>query len=302
MNVLLAVHYVEGQEHALPHVSRELRRAGVRCRLVHDVTPRWKHRAWTLGQPTVVVSLRPLERFLPRWATVWQQVWLDKVQEYTRLEQAGVPVPRWKAVRQSELPDLSDFGQFVVVKPSAGAKGALVRIMRKEKVQWRPLFVESLGRTSETLIAQEYIHSGPWPTTWRVATVFGEPVWCWRVEANRSHPPLDYNPQHPEEFAGKSIVSTGHGCTYQPETPRDVLELARQVYRAFPTIPLLGIDIIREAATGKLYVLEVNASGGTFRLSPEDAKSLGIDVFGQFGGVRAMARGIYRRLMAEARN
>jgi hypothetical protein len=47
----------------------------------------------------------------------------------------------------------------------------------------------------------------------------------------------------------------------------DVLELARKVHAAFPNIPRLGTDILREAATGKLYVLERNPGGNTWHFS-----------------------------------
>ena len=41
---------------------RELRTAhsDCRCRLVNDIQPRVKHRLWTLGRPTAVVSMRPI--------------------------------------------------------------------------------------------------------------------------------------------------------------------------------------------------------------------------------------------------
>jgi hypothetical protein len=47
----------------------------------------------------------------------------------------------------------------------------------------------------------------------------------------------------------------------------DTLELARRVHDAFPTIPLLGIDIIREEKTGKLFVIECNAGGNVWHFS-----------------------------------
>jgi hypothetical protein len=34
-----------------------------------------------------------------------------------------------------------------------------------------------------------------------------------------------------------------------------------------PAIPLQGVDIIREAATGRLFVLEINAGGNTWHFS-----------------------------------
>ena len=47
----------------------------------------------------------------------------------------------------------------------------------------------------------------------------------------------------------------------------DILELARRAYSALPEIALQGIDIIREAGSGKLYLLEANPGGNTWIFS-----------------------------------
>ena len=47
----------------------------------------------------------------------------------------------------------------------------------------------------------------------------------------------------------------------------EVMDFARQVNRAFPRIPLQGCDIVREAVSGKLYILEVNPGGNTLHFS-----------------------------------
>ena len=69
---------------------------------------------------------------------------------------------------------------------------------------------------------------------------------------------------------------------------------------AFPTIPLLGIDILRDSVGGQLDVIEVNARGWTFHLSSDNyyriLSETGLDLRSQFGGATAVARGIARRL------
>jgi hypothetical protein len=47
----------------------------------------------------------------------------------------------------------------------------------------------------------------------------------------------------------------------------DVERLAQRVHAVFPDIPILGCDVIREAATGDLYVLECNPGGNTWHIS-----------------------------------
>ncbi len=307
MNVLLVTHEFENQHKFLPSVIRELDALGeqfgrrYRARLVHDYTPNLKHKLWALGRPTVVISMVQLRHFFPAWATVWSQQNIDKVAEYKALEQAGIPVPKWTAVYEGNTPDLSGFDDFVVVKPARGGWGALVRIMKRDKVSWRPLKVEKLGVVSEAMVVQTYIHTGPRPMSYRVGSVFGEPIYAWTHTASDSKTPFPETDVRDERFfAGKSIVATGKGTVYKLGVPDDVLDFARRAHRAFPTIPLLGMDIVRCQATQKLYVLEVNATGDTFHLTSNAGqriqREMGFDALKQFGGARAVARGMYNRL------
>ena len=304
MNVLLVTREDENQWEVFPQVAQELCRIGVRCRLVHEVKPQLKHRLWTVGLPTTIISFLPLRRFIPSWGTIWQQEWLGKIKECELLDQAGIPVPKWRAVYPDAEPDLAGFRDFVVVKPNRGAYGAHVRVMRRGKVLWQPLSVREKP-PSEALIAQEYIHTGPWPTSYRVATVFGEPVYAWRVVADRSRNPFDTSQHGSAFFDGRSIVASGQGCTFDTEVPEDVIELARRSHAAFQTIPLLGIDIVREHATGKLFVLEANAIGWTLHLTSATGKRIqqefNLDLSVQFGGAKAIARGLYGRLAGDCR-
>jgi hypothetical protein len=41
---------------------------------------------------------------------------------------------------------------------------------------------------------------------------------------------------------------------------------------AFPRIPILGCDIIREAPTGRLFAIEVNAGGNVWHISSPRTK------------------------------
>ena len=64
-----------------------------------------------------------------------------------------------------------------------------------------------------------------------------------------------------------SIVSSGKGSIFSLVDEPELNELARRAHRAFPTIPVLGIDMVRDIETGRLYVIEVNAGGFTWHVS-----------------------------------
>lgn len=304
MNVLLVIHYGENQQLILPQVVKELKKRRVRCHLVHDATPQLKHRFWTLGLPTTIISMLPLRKFIPQWATIWKQVWLNKIEECTLLEKAGIPVPKWCPLYPDREPDLSGFSEFVVVKPACGDFGAFVRVMQRDKVMWRSVEVK-LRQPNGPLLAQEYIHTGPWPVSYRVATVFGEPIYALRILADKRRRPFRGVERNSAFFDGKTIVASSKGCTMDLNVPEDVINLGKRAHAAFPTIPLLGSDIVRDLTTGQLYVLEVNAHGWVFHLTSPPGKKIeqdfGVDLSAQFGGASAVARGLYKRL-CEAEN
>ena len=108
--------------------------------------------------------------------------------------------------------------------------------------------------------------------SWRVLTLLGEPLYCFRSASGVERPPLDA----PDELIEKAVVEPKH-----PEgkekvgyenlrafvTDAEIMAFAREAARAFPRMPLLGCDIIREAGTGALHVLEVNPGGNTWHFS-----------------------------------
>ena len=193
MNILL-VRNNEIQDSMFTEILSEFRKLGVRSLATWDVKPTLKHRLWSLGRATTVISFHPLRQFLPSWADIKQQFNYNKIEELIHLESAGIRIPKWKIIREGETFDLSAFELFVVVKPAYGAKGAYVRIMRRDKVRWQQLDIENRRSKNNDLIVQEYIHTGPWPTSYRVATVFGEPNYAVHITASRQRFPIEYDP------------------------------------------------------------------------------------------------------------
>jgi glutathione synthase/RimK-type ligase-like ATP-grasp enzyme len=91
-----------------------------------------------------------------------------------------------------------------------------------------------------------------------------------------------------------SICSSGKACTFQLNNDREIIELAERAHAAFPQIAVLGVDIIREQPSGKLYVIEVNSTGGTWHFSSATGESIQrdaeINFESQFGGLRTAAQ------------
>lgn len=246
-------------------------------------------------QPVMVFSPVRLRRFVSLRGPVFQGVAMSKSRECSALDSHGIPVPRWAVLTAEDQPDLTGFGKYVVSKPDRGGRGAEVKIRRASRARWASGGITNENRPVDKLLIQQFIYTGPWPSSYRVTTLFGKALWSWKVEADQTRRPL----LGPDRFAegatggGMSIVSTGKGCRFWLNDEPDVLELGERAHAAFPGVPLLGIDIVREHPSGKLYVIEANSCGRTWHFNSPTGRAIqdqfGFELESQFDGVRKAA-------------
>lgn len=255
--------------------------------------------------PTLTFSPGPLRFFRPRRGRVFTGLPLRKSEEYDALSRAGVPVPRWALLTQASMPDLAAFGPYIVMKPDFSGRGADVRIVRRSRVQWRaPTTDLAKGCNGEQCdwIVQDFVYTGPYPVSYRVATLFGKPIWGLSIHADPTRRPLAQ--RYDFDAGGISIVSSGKGCSFSLMDDPEILALARQAHAAFPDVPLIGVDVLRDADTGRLCVLEVNAVGLTWHLtSPIGRKvqrEFGFDLDSQFNARRTAAQVLIEQVRAHA--
>ena len=254
--------------------------------------------------PTLTVSFGPLRKLRPRRGPVFQGQHVAKSVEYRALEALGVPVPRWTRLLPGESPELEGFGAYLVTKPEFGARGADVRIERRADARWtapRTQLAEGFGGPFNPRLAQEFVYTGPWPHSYRVATLFGHTLWSLRIEASHAREPL----LERSDFHGQSIVSSGQGCTLSLSNDAAVIALAERASAALPRVPMLGIDILRDADTGELFVAELNSLGYSWHFSsPAGLKfqaEYGFQLSAQFDGRRKAARLLVRACAEHAR-
>lgn len=159
-----------------------------------------------------------------------------------------------------------------------------------------------LSRRSPVLV-QQFVDTGEWPSYYRVLTLFGEPLYCRKAFTHRQRPPLD---APDETLLSAQIATNAARRQHHAASDPDVLELARRAYDAMPAIPLQGVDIIREATTGQLFVLEINAGGNTWHFSSSyieqipDASSREEKIT-QFGAWDVAARILTKKTLEDAR-
>ena len=245
-------------------------------------------------RPTLAISFRDPRYFRPSLKAFYHGQGLRKSEELTALERAGIPVPRWTLLRRGERPELEGFGPYLVSKPDRGAIGAKVRIRKTSRVRWSPPDtdrVAKLGDPVDDNLLQEFIYTGAWPVSYRVTTLFGRVLFALRCEAENGRRPV--NDRWDFKGDGVSIVASAMGSRYELSDDPEVIRLGERAHAAFPEIPLLGVDIVRDCETGRLYVLEVNSDGWSWHFSSTRGLSVqkmwSIDLEGQFDGIRKAA-------------
>ena len=258
------------------------------ARVVADV-PGWGAELAPL--PTLVVSPGLLRHRPALPGQVCCGYPLGKSEEYRILERADIPVPKWVVLEDGVQPDLSGFGAYVVRKPDYGAKGAEVRIVRRERVRWKPVVTSAAG-PSPRLLVQEFVYTGLWPVSYRINTLFGRVLYSMVLTGNQARQQL----RGPEDFHARgdvrqsvSIVANARDSTAAFCADHDIIALGERAARAFPDVPLLGVDVLKSALTGQLLVTEVNSIGHNWNFGPEFAGAFHIDIERQFGGVRRAA-------------
>lgn len=247
--------------------------------------PLLQARFWNL--PTLYVGFYEARRFTPWRGLCLRGQRLSKSEELARMRAAGTPVPEYMTYDHALDLDPGYWGECVVVKPDPGREGNGVLL-----VPTRSLHRSVAGMDAEGgLLVQRYVATGVHPCYQRVLTLFGEPLYCRRTVNRGVDMAEDGWPPRTapaDDRPGHDIVANAAHGTHSLCADDELLAFARDnARRAFPEIPLLGQDIVRDMHDGRLYCLEVNAYGSTWHFSSPSGRRVqqasGIDYAGQFG-------------------
>jgi hypothetical protein len=224
----------------------------------------------------------------------------NKVEEYRALEQAGAPVPRWEEVRPGTKLNPDEWGSYVVVKPSRGWLGAEVRIKRIGRVQYKEPSSYPAGHFGRRgpMILQKFIYTGEWPVSWRVVTVFGKVVLCYRQTTVRGQP---LKKRWGFDTGGVAIVSNTAAMRVELDPDQEIMNVARSAHlSAFPDIPVLHFDIARDVETGEVAIFECHPHHPYWPFASKSALALqaeqGLSFHGQFDAMPTIGRAIVEKV------
>ena len=224
------------------------------------------------ARPAMVFSPCALNAFMPRRGRVFAGRAIDKPTQLTKLHAMGLPVPRSVLLTPGVAKlDPAKWGSHVILKPagSHSAKGLGLTVIPTEQVRYMPQeqYPEGHAGRDGPLLAQSFVVTGPLARHYRVNTLFGEPLYCMLNERTIPLPRLkDITAAHTSTAIATNVQDAGSRRLSLVDDA-DVLDLARRCHDAFPEVPLKGIDIVRDAETGNLHVLELNCTSNTWHVS-----------------------------------
>ncbi len=259
-------------------------------------------------RPTLVVSFGALRGFNTARGRICQGGYIPKPEQVKRLEAANVAVPKSAILTPELVLDTREWGKFVVLKPLArghSSHGAGVNILRTSEVVYvQPAdYPEGHPGRDGSMMVQQFINCGERLNVYRVLTLFGVPLYAFLILLDEPRQSLDT----PDIDLQSVVIASNSGARQRTMVDdENVMELARNISSAFPEVPLQGCDIIRDAHSGALYALEINAGGNTWQFSSDIAKPMVEQMGGahvlidQFSAFDIAARVLVERTRVEA--
>lgn len=236
---------------------------------------RWNYRS-------VTIAIGPSGRFTPQRGPILQNAPVPKLEQYSRFLAAGVATPLTARFEFGKRYLPEEWSEFVVLKPlpltltSKAGQSRLYRTRRLEQLSPRTLPEDHFLRNGPGLV-QELIDTGPYPSKFRVLSLFGDPLYCSITRSMAPRVPLDASDEEIEASiidAKNPLSKAADKDEKRTQLAADpaVLAFAREVHGAFPRKPILGIDILKRESDGKLFALEINAGGNVWHLSSSKEK------------------------------
>ncbi|MGE5305899.1 MAG: ATP-grasp domain-containing protein [Alphaproteobacteria bacterium] len=265
----------------------------------NSVTARWQ-----VQRPSLVFSPIYLIDFVPRGGAVFCGRVLGKDEDLRRLSSIGILTPNTTMLSPASSFDPNEWGDYVIVKANSLNSGKGVKLVRTTDISMR--YDELTTFANDRFLVQPYIDHAEdgYPTEYRVMTMFGRALYCARNRWGNKRPPLAEIAADPQGIIASNNNTMG-GHVRSICNDAEIIALGGRAHHAFPECPVLGVDIIRERQSGRLYVLEVNAHGAVWHLSSPFAKKIDPEYararYAQFNALDRAADLLIQKTRTEAR-
>ncbi len=255
----------------------------------------WRH-------PTLSVSMLMPRRFRPERGPLYHGLPIPKLVQARKFAAAGISVPATMRYRPGRELDPGFWGEHVILKtavPHATSQGDAVFLLPTRRIHMlAPDLFPPGHRGRDALIVQRFVDTGDYPESYRVLTLFGEPLLAMIYRSKNPRPPLDAPEEELIRGPAASNVDPHFSCMLM-EGEDEVLAFARRAAAAMPRIPLQGLDIIRDRASGRLYALEANPGGNTWHFSSKVAEEGRKEISREARIAQMDAWGVAARVLAE---
>jgi len=240
---------------------------GIHVKVVHERQPGASIGAEFGGLPNLVVSFRhgvPV----PVPGRLFTCRYVPKPEQIRRYAEAGIPFPRSRLFQWGLALEPSDWGPLVIMKPTLPGtmSQGLVHLMPTDVI--RRLTPRNFAPNHPIhhgpMLLQSFIDTGKYPTHYRVLTLFGEPLYARATVLKQPRPSLSAPLQ---ELLAAKIASNASPRDRIMVGDPELLAFAKRMSQALPDVPLQGLDILKEQATGRLFALENNPGGNTWHFS-----------------------------------
>ena len=264
----------------------------------NSVTARWQVR-----RPSLVFSPVRLFEFVPRGGAVYRGHILGKDVQLRRLSLIGILTPKTATLSLLRSFDPEEWGEYVIVKPNNLNAGAGVRLVRTIDLPAR--YEELTASTDDQLLVEPYIDHAEdgYPAAYRVMSMFGRTLYCARDQWDNKRRPLAEIAADPLGVIASNSGAVGGRVRSICNDP-EIIALGERAHRAFPECPVIGVDIVREQQSGRLFVLEVNPHGAVWHLSSALSKKMDPEVvrqtYAQFNALELAADLLIEKTRAEA--
>jgi hypothetical protein len=282
----------------------EERASDIEVRIGTNGAPNSVTRRWQVSRPSLLFSPAVLHIYQPKGGTVYSGRMMKKLDEIERLACRGLPVPPTSKLTPDLWLDPAHWGRYVVVKPAFGGQGRDVHLVQAGNIAAR--YAELTQDGTRDMLVQPYIEHAEngYPTEYRVMTLFGKVVYSarnsWAIPRKAT---LEEIANDPKGIIASNSKHFGRARTVWNDV--EIISLAEKAHSAFPEIPVLGVDVLRDAESKRLFVMEVNPKGDTWHLSSSLNKNFfpeqhARDLYAQFGALDRVAQLLIEKTRAEA--